>query len=310
VHGPAGTGCDGNPAARPTANGRRPTRTTRRGRQIEALGDNTGLTLPVKVIGLEGGHEKERLAEGRPLHPRLLHEDGLRPGPEDRLLLRQDHNLPHYNDAWEFHLARRAGTASRTPTAATPASTGEHDHQRLRPDGKGLEPDEKKREELRAKLKEYMEKTVRLKDGYLQTVTNGARFFAWHTWTGSPTTRRPAGCTGGPGRRRDHEGLPQDLLHGHRRRLRGSREGAQARHGSPGASTRAPRSGRAGAAPGPTADARHGRILHLHSDLKKTVWYVAAYNVARRLPDVIYDAVADKWEDMKPKGDWGRKESR
>jgi hypothetical protein len=65
-----------------------------------------------------------------------------------------------------------------------------------------------------------------------------------------------------------------------------------------------------------TGDGAHPRMRGMGGsftyipDLKKTIWYVAAFNVSP--PDCqmwIYDAAADKWEDLKPKCDWGRKES-
>jgi len=281
-------------------------------KQLEALGDNTALTLPVKVLGLEGGHEKNGWLKDGPFTCGYCMKMAYAPDRKTAFYCGQDHNLPHYNDAWEFHLGSASWHCLSNPDGG---DTGVYWRNMMvnvfGRNGKGMEPDEKKREELRAKLKEYMEKTVRLKDGYLQTVTNGGPVFAWHTWDGlsyDPSTGRMYWAV------LDDDGVMKEYLKSYCT-ITGADFAALEKDLKPGMGLWSFDPGTkkwarwSGTGPHPRMRGMGGSFTYI-PDLKKTVWYVAAFNVSPADCQMwIYDAVADKWEDMKPKGDWGRKES-
>lgn len=282
------------------------------GKQLEDLGDNTAMVLPVKVLGLEGGWEKNDWLRNGPFTRGYCTKMAYAPDRKTAFYCGQDHNLPHFNDAWEFHLGSATWHCLSNPDGG---DTGQYWRNMATAvfgrDGKGIEKDEKKREAMRASLKEWAEKHVRLKDGYLQTSQNGGPIFAWHTWDG---------LSYDPASGKMHWAVLDDdsVMNGYLKRyceITGADFAALEKQLKPGM-------GLWSFDPGTKKWARwtesgaHPRMRGMGGsftyipDLKKTIWYVAAYNVSPADCQMwSYDAIANKWEDLNPKCDWGKKDS-
>ena len=276
-------------------------------RQLEALGDNTALVLPpVRVEGLEGGWEKNDWLRTGPFTRGYCDKMAYAPDRHTAFYCGQDHNLPHYNDCWEFHLG------SNTWHCLTPPDGGNCiGPWRQWPGELKKEPDPAKRKVIEDKIKAWMEANVTLENGYLQTRKNGGPVMAWHTWDGlsyDPRVGRMFWAV------LDDQETQEAYLKSYCEML-GLTFAEEKKKLKPGMGLWSfdPGTKRwarwTGTGPHPRMRGMGGAFTYI-PDLKKTIWYCAAYNVSPADCQMwIYDAVADKWEDMKPKCDWGRKES-
>jgi hypothetical protein len=280
--------------------------------KLKALGEGQAMILPIKVTGLKGVWAKNDWLKRGPFTRGYCTKMPYAADRKTAFYCGQDHNLPHFNDAWEFHLGSATWHCLSNPDGGY---TGRYWRSMAVKvygrNGKGLEPDEKKREMKRAQLKEWTLKNVRLKDGYLQTSVNGGPIFAWHTWDGltyDPVSGRMSWAV------LDEDKVMKSYLKKYCT-ITGADFEALQKKLKPGMGLWSfdPGTGKwsrsMGSAPHPRMRGMGGSLTYI-PDQKKIIWYAAAFNVSPADCQMwIYDTVTRKWRDLKPKCDWGRKTS-
>jgi hypothetical protein len=268
-------------------------------KQLEALGDNTAAVLPVKVTGLEGGWEKNGWLANGPFTRGYCTKMPYASDRKTAFYCGQDHNLPHFNDAWEFHLGSATWHCLSNPDGGDTGNPWRNWQGEL----KG-EKDPAKHKAIEDKIRGWMEANVKFENGYLQTKKNDGPVFGWHTWDGlsyDPLVGKMFWVVLDD----------QETQFGYLRtycQFTGKDFEAEKKKLKPG-------TGMWSFDPGTkkwarwTGDGPHARMrgmggtFHYLPDLKKMIWYCSAQNVVPHEYTMwSYDAVADKWEELKPNG--------
>jgi len=269
-------------------------------KQLDALGDNTAMVLPVKVTGLEGGCEKNDWLRQGPFTRAYCTKMPYAPDRRTAFYCGQDHNLPHYNDCWEFHL----GSATWYCLSNPDGGNCETIWRQLVPKvwGKKPETDPEKLAKARAQVVQWMQDNVTLENGYLQTRKNGGPVFGWHTWDGlsyDPRVGKMFWVV------LDDQETQLGYLQTYCQVL-GKDFEEEKKKLKPGTGMWSFDPGTkkwarwTGAAPHPRMRGMGG-TLHYLPDLKKMIWYCSATNVVPHEYGMwSYDAVADKWEEIRP----------
>ena len=277
-------------------------------KQLEVLGDNSSLLLPpLKVVGLKGsGYEKNDWLARGPFSRSYCNKLAYAPERHTAFYCGQDHNLPHYNDCWELHLGSNTWYCLTPPDGGdalqvwykVPAAIGSKDNQ-------PTEKDTAKRAKIKEETAKYLRDNVIFENGYLQTKKNGGPVMAWHTWDGltyDPQTRKMLWAA------LDSDEVMSGMYLNFYCRILDKDFAKEKIKLKPGMGMwffdpRTKRWSR-NLVDGPRPRMRGmGGSLQYVPDLKKSIWYVAAYNVAGG--DVAmwtYDSVANQWQDLKPNG--------
>jgi hypothetical protein len=270
--------------------------------QLDALGDSSAVVLPTKVSGLEGGWEKNDWLRTGPFTRAYCVKMAYASDRRTAFYCGQDHNLPHYNDCWEFHLGSATWYCLSNPDGGNCAIIWRDLAQKIW--GKKPETDAGKLEKAKAQVVQWMQDNVTLENGYLQTRKNGGPVLAWHTWDGLSYDPRV-------GRMFWVVLDDQETQTGYLRtycQAAGKDFQEESKKLKPG-------TGMWSFDPGTrkwtrwTGAAPHARMrgmggsLHYLPDTKKMIWYCAATNVSPgEFGMWSYDAVADRWEELKPNG--------
>ncbi len=146
--------------------------------QLQSLGDNAAMVLPIKVAGLEGGWERNDWLGTGPFTRAYCVKMAYVPDRKTAFYCGQDHNLPHFNDCWEFHLGSATWHCLSTPDGGDCAGPSAW------PGDIKKEQDPRKRKAIEDKQCAWMETYVKFENGYLQTKNNDGPVFGWHTWDG------------------------------------------------------------------------------------------------------------------------------
>ncbi len=273
--------------------------------KLKTLGENTAAWIgPVKVEGLPEAYRKSgRMGKG-PFTRGYCLKMPYAPDRKTAFYCGQDHNLPHYNDAWEYHLG------SNTWHCLTPPDGGNTINAwRSWPGALKKEKDPARRKEIEARITKWMKANVKFEKGYLQTRVNDGPVFAWHTWDGltyDPRTGKMYWAVLDDQKTQEHYLRAWCKYTGRdfeveRKKLKpgigmwafdpGTRKWARWLGGKPHPRMRG-----------------MGCTLQYIPDVKKIIYYNAAFNIAGgELSMWSYDAVADKWAQMNPTSAKGAK---
>jgi len=214
----------------------------------------------------------------------------------------QDHNLPHFNDAWEYHLG------SNTWHCLAPPDGGNTLHPWRRwPQQLKKEKDPAKRQALEEKMARWMQNNVKFENGYVQTKVNDGPALAFHTWDGityDPRTGRMYWAV-----------LDNDERNAWYLKVWSRYTGrdfetekAKLRPGT-GLWNFDPQTRKWSRWLGDMPHARMygmGAFLHYIPSIGKMIWYACSQNVTpHEYAQWSYDAATDAWEEMKPNGGKG-----
>ncbi len=276
--------------------------------KLAALGEGESLLLPPVKHMLDG---KPVTGEGRGTNPYSRdYTNKMVYAPERRTALYAggNHGAGRMNDVWEFHLG------SNTWHCLQPAIGGDHaTHKKMlmfmpntwskNPDYKLTDKEQKEFDAAKAWWNEY----VVLKDGHFVTKKDEAPLLVGHTWDTlvyEPNVRRMihgtgAHCAGNPLLHAKFTGMPVEEV---RAKLGKNPKGVP--YKTMWTFDPAARKWEQYASEDELATLRGmGAAMCYIPDWKKTVFYVSAQNVTPQAHAMrTYDAVNDKWEELKPNG--------
>jgi len=263
---------------------------------LDGLGEHSSLLLPpVKVtgVGIEGD---KQFSQHGPSGRDYCNKMAYAPDRQAAMFAGANHGAPsRLNDCWEYHLG------SNTWVRLAVGDGGDHGAVRRASDAVKKGQDVEKNE---AFLKKWYSQNVVLREGYLQTKVNGGPVSPWHTWDALAydaaakkllwaVLDTDAVMAGKVAEYAKWTGQDFDTLK------------AQLKPGT-GLYLFDPATDRwhrqLGPDPRPYLRGMGGSLVYV-PDWKKTVWYCAAQNVSPNdFAMWAYDAVGNKWEDLKPNG--------
>jgi hypothetical protein len=269
---------------------------------LENLGDNTSIWLPPpKIAGLPAEYQDDAYLNRGPFTRGYGAKMPYAPDRRTAMYCGCDHNLPHYNDCWEFHLG------SNTWHCLTPPDGGcgrwvwfDAKFPLLRHE----EQDPRKLADLTARCRRFVEAHVTYENGYFQTRNNGGPVMAWHTWDGptyEPRVKKLYWAV-----------LDGDWTHSEYMELfckvTGKDFATEKKKLKPGLGMWQfdPATCRwskwLGAQPHPRMAGMGGTLTYIPA-LGRIVWYTVSTNVSpHEYAMWSYDAVSDRWADLKPNG--------
>ncbi|HOX04807.1 MAG TPA: hypothetical protein PK280_00280 [Planctomycetota bacterium] len=278
--------------------------------KLAALGEGESLVLP-PVKHMRDG--KAIKGEGRdsPYARDYTNKMVWAPERSTALYAGGNHGAGRTNDVWEFHLG------SNTWHCLQRAIGGDHAaHKNMlmfMPNKWAKDPDYKLTDKEQPQLdaaKAFWNEFVVLKDGHFVTKEAEAPLLVGHTWDTlvyEPNVKRMihgtgAHCAGSPILHTKFTGMPLDEV---RAKLGKNPKGVP--YKTMWTFDPAAKKWEHYASESPLAELRGmGAAMCYIPDWKKTIFYVSAQNVTPQAHAMVtYDALADKWEELKPNGGKG-----
>ncbi len=275
--------------------------------RLAKLGDNTAAWLEgLKVEGLPKPWSGNGYLSRGPFTRGYGNKMAYAPRRQTAFYCGQDHNLPHFNDAWEYHLGSNAWHCLSPPDGGDQVTWSRIKY----PRGWDRAGKEKPGEQA-AKARDYVRKWLTthaaFEGGYLHTKVNGGPIMAWHTWDALSWDPRAGKAGQWFWAVLDDQATQQTYLRRYCRALGKDfdTEKTRLKRGiglwSFDPTTRK-WSRWLGEAPTPRMRGMGGSLTYL-PDLKRTIWYCGASNVSGGDHQMwTYDAETRKWTQLNPNG--------
>ncbi|MEX1095979.1 MAG: hypothetical protein WED34_08010 [Planctomycetales bacterium] len=263
---------------------------------LESLEPNTGLYLPKFKTAGEGRDLVSGFSTKGPDVRDYGNKLAYAPDRGTGMYCGANHGAPHrLNDVSEFHLG------SNTWRLLLPPAGGDHGRVDR---AHGAIRQNKDVEQNKAFLREWYTEHVAVKDGYLQTTANGGPVGPWHTWDGIAYDAAAKKLLWAV---LDTDEVLKSKVRAYAEHT-GQDAGKLLEQFRPGTGLYAydPAANRWSRAltdgPRPYLRGMGGSLIYV-PEWKKTIWYCAAQNVSPNdFAMWTYDAIANKWEDLKPNG--------
>jgi hypothetical protein len=273
-------------------------------RQLASLGAESALWLEAaKVDGLTGQWSRDGWLNRGPFTRGYCNKMAYAPERQTAFYCGQDHNLPHYTDAWEYHLGSNTWHCLSVPDGGNQLRWRNAYSKGW--DRQGKEKEGERAARAREVVRAWFTEHATLEGGYPHTKVNGGPVMAWHTWDALTWDPR-AGKTG-----RwfwavlDDQATEEGYLRSYCTALGRDYE-AERKNLKPGMGLWSfdPTTRRwarwTGEGSHPRMRGMGGSLIYL-PDLERTIWYCGASNVAGGDHQMwAYDAAAGVWTDLKP----------